>query len=1086
MNLKHSDIVLKSIRYYRKPLFYQFIIIVLLAAVISGSILTGFSVRQSLKKSAETKLGKTDILVSSGLRFFKSDLSERLSAKSGLRCIPLLETTGYCLNLKKGNKALNINIYGITSGFFEFNVNNHDKLNSGEAVINSALAKKLNLAPGDEISISFRQLSDVPANSPFAPETENGSLVVKVVRVITQNQGGNFNLGINQITPENVFVSLEDLAGSPQTGSKTNRILINTGKQATDLVLINSQLQEVLQPEDIGLRTRNVPGTSEKEIISSRIFIDPFICDQIKYVLPESKPVITYLANSFTHDEHSTPYSFISAVDEKMLSSKLTGNDIIINKWLADDLKASVNDSITVTWYAPGKISDLEETNEKFRISEIVSQNGLFADSTLMPLFPGISGKESCTSWDAGVKLNMSRIRKKDETYWEEFRGTPKAFISYIKGKAIWGNNFGPSTAIRIEGISDNQQLTAALKGRLEPEKSGFTIRNIKSDMIKAADESVDFTSLFISLGFFLIFACFILLILNVNSFLSSREKQVSTLFAIGFRNSWIIRTLIIESGLLALSGSILGAICGIPINWIIIRALNTVWIGAVQTDALIAYSNLNSILTGFISTFIVMILFFYLRLRKYIINLAGVKHGSRKFASVKKNSWALAISALVSILMIAALLVNMSKSYSFPAGIIVFITLMLFWRQYILRESNLFSSGIADHGRIANRYFRYHPSSALAPILFISAGLFAVMITGINRLEINNKSLGASGGTGGYLLWAETSLQVKEDLNSITGRKAFGFDDGTGSELKFLQGRQTSGDDASCLNLNHISSPPLLGIDSEQLTKKGAFSFSSLMKGANRNQPWSVLSEGPGNTSIYGVADQTVLEWGLRISVGDTLKVKTESGEILNVIIAGALESSIFQGYIIVDKQNIEKFFPSISGNNIFLIDGNPSNLEKYAELLNNRLENFGIDITPASERLSSFFKVTNTYLSVFTILGGLGLILGIAGLGFVLKRNYYQRKREFALLMATGYKDNIIRKIVIREQLFILFAGIITGIVSPVIATLPSIKNGSDIPWLSLALICALMTLVGLITISNSVRQISQRSLIGSLRKE
>jgi len=38
-------------------------------------------------------------------------------------------------------------------------------------------------------------------------------------------------------------------------------------------------------------------------------------------------------------------------------------------------------------------------------------------------------------------------------------------------------------------------------------------------------------------------------------------------------------------------------------------------------------------------------------------------------------------------------------------------------------------------------------------------------------------------------------------------------------------------------------------------------------------------------------------------------------------------------------------------------------------------------MDVTKTSEKLASFNAVENTYLSVFMLLGGLGVIMGISG---------------------------------------------------------------------------------------------------------
>jgi len=87
------------------------------------------------------------------------------------------------------------------------------------------------------------------------------------------------------------------------------------------------------------------------------------------------------------------------------------------------------------------------------------------------------------------------------------------------------------------------------------------------------------------------------------------------------------------------------------------------------------------------------------------------------------------------------------------------------------------------------------------------------------------------------------------------------------------------------------------LGIDNGFLSEHKAFSFESLIKGADPGDPWKLLDVTPARNTIYGFADQTVLQWGLKKSTGDTLVYVAENGEKLNIIIAGGLKSSLFQG---------------------------------------------------------------------------------------------------------------------------------------------------------------------------------------------
>jgi ABC-type antimicrobial peptide transport system permease subunit len=68
----------------------------------------------------------------------------------------------------------------------------------------------------------------------------------------------------------------------------------------------------------------------------------------------------------------------------------------------------------------------------------------------------------------------------------------------------------------------------------------------------------------------------------------------------------------------------------------------------------------------------------------------------------------------------------------------------------------------------------------------------------------------------------------------------------------------------------------------------------------------------------------------------------------------------------------------------------------------------------------------------------------------------------------------------------MMILFAGVISGVISAIIATLPSIKSSPDIPWTFMIVMVLSILLTGLAAIFLSVRSVSAYSLISSLKRE
>jgi putative ABC transport system permease protein len=1082
------NIVFKSIRYNKRPVLYQVLIIALLSAVITGSLLTGRSVRTSLKRSATERLGNTGIIVSSGIRSFNSELAHRLKDSSGIKCSGIFELSGYCQNLSSQKGAFNTHIYAINDDFFSFQGIDSLSILPGEVAVNQKLAVYLGVKPGDDLIVRFREISDIPPDAPFAPASEAGnSLVLKVGSILSPSNCGNFNLSISQIMPMNIFINLADLKTENNRTDKINRLLIDKEIRLS-VDEIYSRLKNTLKPSDIGLRIRSIARTGETEIVSDRIFIDDVIIKEIRKKLPSSAPVLTYLGNRFEAGSRSTPYSFIAAMPSSIYPEIAPGNGAIINKWLADDLLLNTGDSVRIYWYSPDELNKLVEKSSSFIVRKVVDIQGIWSDSLLMPDFPGISGSASCSDWDAGVPIKMGEIRDKDENYWNRYRGTPKVFINYEKGKELWANNFGPATAIRLQAGLTETNVESMLRGSLDPALTGFMFTDLAAESVKAAEESVDFGTLFLGLGFFLIIASIVLLSFAVSSYFNIKKGQLRTLFSLGFKSKWIKQLLLTESAFISLSGCLIGAFAGYMVSIAITFALNTVWRGAVQTDTLKAYFSFLPVLTGFAITLLSAMVFMVIKIRRFLKRLNQKEREIHSTYSPHRNMLVLIASVILTItLYVLSVIINDQElTLSFAAGILLLITLLILFRQYLILRSARKSDSITLRNDLSRLYYSFNPSHAVTPILFIAAGIFAVFITAANRMDFGEKQHMNSSGTGGYLLWCENTIPIKEDLSTIRGKSALGLDIDSLTGIHFVSIKRSSGDDASCLNLNHITAPPLLGIDQADFIARGSFSFVKRIPDMAIENPWQYLSITSEINTIYGIADQTVLDWGLKIKPCDTLVIRAENGQPLKVIIAAGLQSSVFQGYVLIGKDNFSKYYPSVSGSSVLLVDGKSDFIDLYKRILNERLENFGINIEKSTDRLASFYEVTNTYLSVFGVFGVLGMITGIGGLGFVLLRNYNQRRREFALMLAAGFSFKRIRKMILAEQILILMAGVFSGVFSAILATLPTIKRSHDMPWFFLVIMVLTIIATGLIALFISIREISEDSLTASLKNE
>jgi len=1088
MRLSIIHIALRSVRHYRTSTIYQVLIILALSSIITGSLLTGRSVRKSLADTNINKLFGTAYDISAGNKYFPYSLSERIKTSTGNGIDGILQTSGWATNFSTGTSALNVQVYGVRDSFFQFNGKVDSlQINKGGAIINSKLAAKLGVNKSDDIIIRFPDPSDIPAESPFTPEEDAyESLVLNVDAILEETGPENFSLGITQAEPLNIFISLEEFKGYFNGSEKINHILIHS-----DLKLSISDAEEILSDsfnfEDAGFYTRFSETASQYEILSDRIFITDKESSLITGMVPGSGPVMTYLVNSLETDKSATPYSFVSALPEGLFNSVPDTTQVIINDWLAEDLGAGIGDSLSFTYFIMGPYKILEEKEHNFVISDIIEMDDEWSDSQLMPPFPGISGKESCSNWDAGFQIDMNLIREKDEDYWNIYGGCPKAYINYETGKKLWANNFGNATAIRLPGKINLEETLENLDENIKPGDVGFRIENIREEALQAASNSVDFSTLFLSLGFFIVLSSLILLILVVSTQYQSRKEQVATLSALGFSRKKIFRLFIVESVPLALSGSIAGIFTGLLVNNLIIKSLNSVWQGAVQTNTLKASSDPASMLTGLLITVILVVIVLALQLRNQLRRKENQQIPSERNSFKRAFPVLSIISAIATLILITISIIGEKNTVLwFICGLMVFISFLLYLISLISRK---YRTRREKSPRLVNpswSYYAHHPARALTPILFLGAGLFTVIITGANRKSFNTDLLTRSSGTGGYLLWGETVTPIIYNMNSIRGMYEYNLDQELYKDAHFIQIRKQVGNDASCLNLNQVKTPPVLGVDVSNFSRDGAFSFATVMKGLEETDLWDLINRNQTGNTIYGIVDQTVLQWNLMKEAGDTIFIPAEDGTITNIIIAAGLKSSIFQGNIIIGLENFNRLFPSVSGSNIFLVDGNAELINTYQDDLSGNLSTYGTELSPSYERLASFYVVTNTYLTVFLTLGGFGLVMGVIGLGFVLLRNLDLRKTEFALMIAAGFSLRRVKGMILKEHLLILSAGVLAGTIPALIATIPSLISDTQVPYRLLGFFILAITVAGYASIRTAVNKIVRKNLTMALRKE
>jgi ABC-type antimicrobial peptide transport system permease subunit len=255
-----------------------------------------------------------------------------------------------------------------------------------------------------------------------------------------------------------------------------------------------------------------------------------------------------------------------------------------------------------------------------------------------------------------------------------------------------------------------------------------------------------------------------------------------------------------------------------------------------------------------------------------------------------------------------------------------------------------------------------------------------------------------------------------------------------------------------------------------------------------DESDPWSTLNLILQDNVIPAIADETVIKWGLGKEVGDTLIFQDAQGDLMKLLLVGGTSPSIFQGSVIISEENFLRHFPTSSGSNVFLVEGSLADTAFIQEEITLGMRDLGWTMELTGTRLAEFNSVTNTYLSIFMILGALGLLLGTIGLGMVIFRSIIERRKELGLLRAMGFSLGKIRNLVAREYLLLFIVGTFIGGISSLVATLPAFLSKNTDASLSLILIIlGILLLNGLFWIyAITGTALSSRPLVNAIRNE
>jgi hypothetical protein len=361
------------------------------------------------------------------------------------------------------------------------------------------------------------------------------------------------------------------------------------------------------------------------------------------------------------------------------------------------------------------------------------------------------------------------------------------------------------------------------------------------------------------------------------------------------------------------------------------------------------------------------------------------------------------------------------------------------------------------------------------------------IVAVGANRSNPGAEVLEKDSGAGGFTARAQSDVPLVRDLNNPDALYELGFaraDVDKLGKIRIAAYRFRPGEDISCRNLYRPREPRLLGVSEEEI-QRGGFRFQTSVR--ETENPWTLLDADLGPGVVPAIGDANSATWILHLSLGDDLVLRDDNGEEIRLRLVGLLSRSIFQSELLISAANFERHFPSRSGHSYFLLEMPLDQFDEITTVLERVLGRYGFDSNRTDRLLAGFLAVENTYLSTFQSLGGLGLLLGTAGLGIIMIRNTIERRSELAALRAFGFRRRKLSFLVLLENCFLLGLGMVLGTVAALIAVAPHVVvNSEDVPLLSLSVTLLVVFAFGFLVNLVALRFALRIPLLAALREE
>lgn len=222
-------------------------------------------------------------------------------------------------------------------------------------------------------------------------------------------------------------------------------------------------------------------------------------------------------------------------------------------------------------------------------------------------------------------------------------------------------------------------------------------------------------------------------------------------------------------------------------------------------------------------------------------------------------------------------------------------------------------------------------------------------------------------------------------------------------------------------------------------------------------------------------------MQWIAHRQLGDEFEMPF-GGRMVTLRLVGLIRGGLFSGQLLMDGDALRGVMRSEPGYSVHFVEV-PRGAESEARKMLAPLRDYGFAIEDTARIVASVRSVQELYMTLFVVLGALGLLLGVGGSVVVLVRDALLRQGELALLQAVGLGRAQTAAALLVSHLAPLAAGVVVGMAA---AATGYLALGRPVHLLTPILLCTAIIVVGGMSLAVIARAMQPRALSSAMRTQ